>query len=124
MSQDFKGNKCKKSDIELTDNTNDSGFQTTDSKAKLVYLKFKEKRSNFSDFLCWLGIFLTSLASLLTSEFKPIFGIDNSNHYLFAFFVFVCLASFVLSIYFLIKWILNRKKYNENTFIEYLKGKK
>lgn len=109
------------SSMPMCDNITDTAIRITESKARLVYRNHINK-INGELVLSLFGLFLTFIITVLTSEFNDVFEIENSKYILNAAFVILTIATGIASGIYLVKWIVNRKKYNENSFISALKG--
>ena len=108
----------------VIDNTAENVIKITESKARLIYDKHI-KRGKYGELsLTFFGLFLTCLITLLTTNFKNVFGIKNSSIFLMAMFAFAAVLFFGLTIYTVIRWVLDRKKYNIENFISDLKEKR
>lgn len=120
----------KKNEITITlsndpiiyDNTSEDRIIINESKARLIYAKHI-KRSPYRN-LCgtFLGLFLSCLISVLTADFKDIFGIKNSSAFFYSFFLIATIVFSIFTFAFFVLFLINRKKYNEDKFISELKA--
>lgn len=111
----FKNDKC-----EVESKTFETGFEISDSKAKLIYRNFVEKRTSSTFLSIFASLFASFLITLFTAEFKNIFGIEGSSYMIFGIFVFLCACFGVGTIISVLFVIRNHKKFNENAFIKSL----
>ena len=102
-------------------NTLEDIIQINDSKARLIYRDYIEKRSGKGLFFTYLGLFLTCFLAALTSSFNDFLGIPNSRYVLYVIFWLGTVSFFILTVFSLFVWLKNRKKYNEDNFIAFLK---
>lgn len=109
------------SKLSVCDNITDTAIRITESKARLVY-RDHLNGTNGERVVSVLGLFLTFLVTLLTSDFKDIFEIENSKYVLNAIFVILAIVSGIATIVFFFQWVISRKTNNEDAFINALKG--
>ena len=107
--------------ITLYENTTEDIIHINESKARLIYQKHLRKGHQLEYFWTCLALFITGLIAVLTADFKDIFGIQGSGIFLFSIFILGTVLSFIFTVIFLGSWIVNRKKYSEDTFIKDLK---
>lgn len=105
----------------LYENTTEDIIHINESKARLIYQKHLRKNNQPEYFWTCLALFVTCLVAVLTAEFKDVLGIQGSGIFLFSIFIIGTVLSFGFMLYFFIKWLVNRKKYSEDTFIKDLK---
>ena len=105
----------------IYNNTTENEIRINESKARLIYNKHINKTYNTGLIWTFLGLFITCLIAVLTSDFKDIIGIENSKYYLFSMFVIGAIVFFIATIVQIAKWLRGRKKYNVDTFIADLK---
>lgn len=106
----------KKADVLVDSCLTDGGFETTDSKAIIIYRDFISKRIGTGLFTTSLGLFLSTLATLTTSTFNDLGWLDPST--LRALFLIVCIISGIATIVGFIWMIIGFVKYNEKAFIK------
>lgn len=109
-------------DLEVYDNTTEAAIQINESKARLIYSRHA---NNPTGSLIWslFSTFITCFIAASTASFNDILGIKGSANILCALFIFGAVASGLITLVFFIKWLIRRKKYNEDTFIAELKGR-
>lgn len=118
-------NSYKKTiDVKVDSNLTEEGVEITDSRAKLIYRDFVAKRFGTGLFSTSLGIFVSLLATLLTSNFKEIQGIPSFPYIMNGVFICLCVISGLLTIVGLVLMIIGFCKYNEKAFIKALHNRK
>ena len=110
-----------KSQMLVCDNLTDNAIRITESKARLIYRDYFTYSSG-ERALSFFGLFISFLVTLLTSEFKDIFGMENSSNILEAIFIILTISFAAATIISFIKWLKDGKSNNEDSFIDSLKG--
>ena len=123
MKENRGGSYYETSKHRIEKNLSENGVMISDSKSRLIYRDFIKNDRYFGFFTTSLSIFLSFLIAIFTSNFKDFFKIENTSDIIFAFFVFVCISSGILTIIFFILYLKNRKKCNEEAFINALHDK-
>ena len=104
------------------DNTSENVIQINESKARLLYQNHIKNTPNLNLFFTYLGLFASFLISILTTTFNDIFNIQGSGLFIECIFIIGSIATLMASIYVLVKWFINKKRYNEDKFIKDLKS--
>ena len=105
---------------EVKTNVSDNIVVTTDSKAKIIYRDFLARRIGFGTFFSFLGLFVSTLITVLTSTFNEVPNMPNSSFVMKGVFVCLCAVFGIISLISLIISIIGFKKYNEKSFIRAL----
>lgn len=110
-----------RNDVSVNANIEENYIFTTEDKIHILYEEYNKARKSICDFWTCVGIFISLLASLVTCDFsKTIFGIDPST--IRAMFILSAIATLVMSVYYLVGWIKNKKKTSFDFFISKIKG--
>ena len=110
-----------RNNVLLNANIEESYIFTTEDKIHILYEEYNKARKSIGDFWTCFGVFISLITTLLTCEFnKVILGLEPST--IKAIFIVSSLVFLVLSIIFVIKWIINRKKITFDFFISKIKG--
>ncbi|MCR4661080.1 MAG: hypothetical protein K5765_03640 [Clostridia bacterium] len=96
-------------------------FSLTDSQARIIYRDFLAKRIGFGAFFSFLGLFISTLITLLTTTFKPNSYIPNLPDIMKGFFICLCFLFGVAALLSLTFAIIGAIKHNEKKFINVLK---
>ena len=107
-------------DVSVVANIQENCILTTEDKIKILYNEYNEARKYSGEFWTFLGLFLSLLISILTCEFKSIFGISESV--IEAVFILATFVALIFSICALVNWIRNRKKLTFEYFINQIRG--
>lgn len=78
-------------------NTSSDEIQITEDKLRLKLKDYIEKARESKDWVSWLGIFVSTMLSLLTAEFHDCWIMSKS--FLFHTCSLVCLGSLILTVY-------------------------
>lgn len=95
----------KSLEFQININLKQTCILTTEDKIRLCLNEHLQKMSKKTSWAAPLGIFVTLIASLLTTDtFHPILGLSGENwHSIFIFSSFLVLIWFIKSLYFSIK---------------------
>ena len=104
----FKIDKALLGNSTIHDNLGQDIIITTVDKAKLSLLKYEAILKSSHDWAIYLGLFVTSLGALFTSDFRTLLGLKPE--YWFALFLILTIASFIGFVVHGFRAIRNRHK--------------
>lgn len=107
-------------DVSIVANIEENYILTTEDKIKILYSDYKEAGKYSGEFWTFLGLFIALLTTVLTCEFKSVFGLSESV--IESAYVLATAITFLLTIKAVVQWIANRKKMSFEYFISQLQG--
>ena len=101
-------------------NIQEEAIVTTEDKIKIAFTEYNAVHKYSGEFFTFLGIFISILLSITTSNFKSVLGLSAET--VEAIFVLSLIISFAICVVSAIKWIRHRKQLSFAYFISQLKG--
>ena len=121
-----KNNKAKiqtfigRDDVSVVANIEENCILTTEDKIKILYNEYNEARKYSGEFWTFLGLFVALLTTIVTCDFKPVFGLSEAV--VEAAFILATALAFILTIWASIQWIRHHKKLSFEYFIDQIRG--
>lgn len=106
--------------IKVESNTTERAVEITDSKVRLIYRDYVSNKIGTTLFSTSFAVFLSTLTTLLTSEFKGSSKIEGFSYVIKGIFLSVCVISAVLTLIGLVLFIRSKIKFNEDAFVDAL----